>query len=98
MNEHYCLLCMGSNTNRFTQLSDARKALSEAFPDIHFGELMETEATEVDFILLSAISWPASPQHCHRERFMIYSKYWNIGADASLQIKRPELLNWILTC
>lgn len=44
MNEHYCLLCMGSNTNRFTQLSDARKALSEAFPDIHFGELMETEA------------------------------------------------------
>ena len=44
MNEHHCLLCMGSNTNRFTQLSDARKVLSEAFPDIHFGELMETQA------------------------------------------------------
>ncbi|WP_309399603.1 2-amino-4-hydroxy-6-hydroxymethyldihydropteridine diphosphokinase [Phocaeicola sp.] len=44
MKEHHCLLCMGSNTNRFTQLSDARKVLSEAFPDIHFGELMETQA------------------------------------------------------
>ena len=44
MNEHHCLLCMGSNTNRFTQLSDARKVLSEAFPDIHFGEHMETQA------------------------------------------------------
>lgn len=44
MNEHHCLLCMGSNTNRFTQLSDARKVLSEAFPEIHFGELMETQA------------------------------------------------------
>ena len=44
MNEHHCLLCMGSNTNRFTQLSAARKVLSEAFPDIHFGELMETQA------------------------------------------------------
>ena len=44
MDEHHCLLCMGSNTNRFTQLSDARKVLSEAFPDIHFGELKETQA------------------------------------------------------
>ena len=47
MNEHHCLLCMGSNTNRFTQLSDARKVLSEAFPDIHFGELMETQSESV---------------------------------------------------
>ena len=44
MNEHHCLLCIGSNTNRFTQLSDPRKVLSEAFPDIHFGELMERQA------------------------------------------------------
>ncbi|MCD7925073.1 2-amino-4-hydroxy-6-hydroxymethyldihydropteridine diphosphokinase [Phocaeicola sp.] len=44
MNEHQCLLCMGSNTDRSARLSEAREALSSAFPDIHFGELMETEA------------------------------------------------------
>lgn len=44
MNEHHCLLCMGSNTDRSAQLSEARKALSVAFPGINFGELMETEA------------------------------------------------------
>lgn len=49
MNEHYCLLCMGSNTDRSTQLSDARKALTAAFPNICFGELMETEAVGSGF-------------------------------------------------
>lgn len=44
MNEHHCLLCMGSNTDRFAHLSDARKALCEAFPNICFGSPMETEA------------------------------------------------------
>ena len=44
MDEHHCLLCMGSNTNRSAQLSVARKALCATFPDIHFGEMMETEA------------------------------------------------------
>lgn len=44
MNEHHCLLCMGSNTDRCTQLSDARKALTALFPGICFGELMETKA------------------------------------------------------
>lgn len=44
MDEHHCLLCMGSNTDRSAQLSVARKALCATFPDIHFGEMMETEA------------------------------------------------------
>lgn len=44
MKEHHCLLCMGSNTDRFVQLEDARKALIDAFPDIRFGEPMETRA------------------------------------------------------
>ena len=42
MDEHHCLLCMGSNTNRYAQLSVAREALRTTFPDIHFGEMMET--------------------------------------------------------
>ena len=37
MDEHHCLLCMGSNTNRYAQLSVAREALRTTFPDIHFG-------------------------------------------------------------
>ncbi|MDE6180324.1 MAG: 2-amino-4-hydroxy-6-hydroxymethyldihydropteridine diphosphokinase [Phocaeicola sp.] len=44
MNEHYCLLCMGSNTDRLAQLATAREALRSVFPDIRFGEVMETEA------------------------------------------------------
>ena len=34
MDEHHCLLCMGSNTNRYAQLSVAREALRATFPDI----------------------------------------------------------------
>lgn len=49
MDEHHCLLCMGSNTDRFVQLSAARKALGAAFPDILFGRLMETEAIGSEF-------------------------------------------------
>ena len=49
MNDHSCLLCMGSNTDRFTHLSVAREALRAAFPDIRFGEVMETEAVGVGF-------------------------------------------------
>lgn len=44
MNEHRCLLCMGSNTDRSKHLSEAREALTAAFPDVCFGRLMETEA------------------------------------------------------
>ena len=49
MDEHHCLLCMGSNTNRYAQLSVAREALRTTFPDIHFGEMMETEAVGSGF-------------------------------------------------
>ena len=49
MDEHQCLLCMGSNTNRYAQLSVAREALRATFPDIHFGEMMETEAVGSGF-------------------------------------------------
>lgn len=51
MDEHHCLLCMGSNTNRYAQLSVAREALRTTFPDIHFGEMMETEAVGSGFHL-----------------------------------------------
>ena len=50
MDEHHCLLCMGSNTNRYAQLSVAREALRATFPDIHFGEMMETEAVGLSLI------------------------------------------------
>ena len=49
MDEHHCLLCMGSNTNRYAQLSVAREALRATFPHIHFGEMMETEAVGSGF-------------------------------------------------
>ena len=49
MDEHHYLLCMGSNTNRYAQLSVAREALRTTFPDIHFGEMMETEAVGSGF-------------------------------------------------
>ena len=49
MDEHHCLLCMGSNTNRYAQLSVAREALRATFPDIYFGEMMETEAVGSGF-------------------------------------------------
>ena len=95
MNEHHCLLCMGSNTNRFTQLSDARKVLSEAFPDIHFGELMETQAIgsgflPTDSILLSAISWQDSPPLCHPSPSTTCSRSWNDTADAFPEIRHKE--------
>ena len=90
MNEHHCLLCMGSNTNRFTQLSDARKVLSEAFPDIHFGELMERKLSEADSILLSAISWQDSPPLCHPSPSTTCSRNWNDTADAFPEIRHKE--------
>lgn len=44
MNEHHCLLCMGSNTDCSVHLSNAREALCKVFPDIRFGTPMETRA------------------------------------------------------
>ena len=44
MNQHSCLLCLGSNYNRHLHMEEARKALMELFPTIHFSEEMTTEA------------------------------------------------------
>lgn len=44
MNQHTCLLCMGTNFERRTHLEAAREALKSMFTDIRFGPEMETEA------------------------------------------------------
>lgn len=44
MNQHSCLLCLGSNSNRHLHMEEARKALMELFPTIRFSEEMTTEA------------------------------------------------------
>ena len=50
MDEHHCLLCMGSNTKPLRANSRLHgKALRTTFPDIHFGEMMETEAVGSGF-------------------------------------------------
>lgn len=44
MNVYPCLLCIGSNYDRPIHIEAARKSLIQHFPDIRFGEEMETEA------------------------------------------------------
>lgn len=44
MNSESCLICLGSNYDRENHMNAARNALSEAFPNIRFGEELETEA------------------------------------------------------
>lgn len=44
MNSESCLICLGSNYDREIHMNAARNALSEAFPNIRFGEELETEA------------------------------------------------------
>lgn len=44
MNSESCLICLGSNYDREIHMNAARKALSETFPNIRFGEELETEA------------------------------------------------------
>ena len=44
MNSESCLICLGSNYDREIHMNAARNALSEAFPNILFGEELETEA------------------------------------------------------
>jgi hypothetical protein len=79
---------MGSNTNRYAQLSVAREALRATFPDIHFGEMMETLAAA--FTPLSAINWPNSAQRFHPILFMICLKNWNDAADGFLKTRLKE--------
>ncbi len=49
MSEHHCVLCIGSNTGRQEKLSYARQALAAFFPDIRFGEIVESEAVGEGF-------------------------------------------------
>lgn len=50
MNQHYCMLCLGSNFERETHIPQARQALVLHFPTIRFGEEMETEAIGCGFL------------------------------------------------
>ena len=91
MDEHHCLLCMGSNTNRYAQLSVAREALRATFPDIHFGEMMETEAVGSGFHSpfsnqLAKFSTTLSPDSVHD-----CLKNWNDAADG---FPKTRLKGW----
>ena len=50
MNQHSCVLCLGSNYNRHLHMEEARKALMELFPTIRFSEEMTTEAIGDKFL------------------------------------------------
>ena len=50
MNHHFCLLCLGSNSNRHFHMEAARKALTELFPNIRFSTEMTTEAIGDKFL------------------------------------------------
>ena len=50
MNQHFCILCLGSNSGRHAHIAHARRALTRHFPDIRFGEEMETEAIGCGFL------------------------------------------------
>lgn len=50
MNQHSCILCLGSNSDRHTRMEAARKALAISFPDIRFGREMTTEAIGNTFL------------------------------------------------
>lgn len=42
--EHVCLICLGSNSNAAFHLTSAKHVLDSMFPEINWGEAMETEA------------------------------------------------------
>lgn len=50
MNQHTCLLCMGSNYERKSHMANARKSLAHHFTNLRFGEEMETEAIGSKFL------------------------------------------------
>lgn len=50
MNQHTCLLCLGSNSDREVHMALAREALKSTFTNIHFGLEMETEAIGNGFL------------------------------------------------
>lgn len=91
MDEHHCLLCMGSNTNRYAQLSVAREALRTTFPDIHFGEMMETEAVGSGFHSPFSNQLANSALRFHPIPFVICLKNWNDAADG---FPKTRLKGW----
>ena len=50
MTLHSCLLCLGSNYYRTANMAYARRGLEKHFPNIRFGEEMETEAIGSRFL------------------------------------------------
>ena len=50
MNQHTCILCLGSNLDAATRLSAARSVLLSHFPDICFSQEMVTEAIGSGFL------------------------------------------------
>ena len=96
MNEHHCLLCMGSNTDRSAQLSVARKALCATFPNIHFGEMMETEAIGSGFHSpfsnqLARFSTTLSPDSVHDIFKELERRSGRIPEDKSLGVVKLDI-------
>ena len=50
MNQHTCILCLGSNFDRTDRMAHARQELKEHFPNIRFSTEMETEAIGSRFL------------------------------------------------
>ena len=50
MNQHTCILCLGSNLDASTRMSAARSVLLSHFPDICFSQEMVTEAIGSGFL------------------------------------------------
>ena len=50
MNQHTCVLCLGSNLDAATRMSAARSVLLSHFPDICFSQEMVTEAIGSGFL------------------------------------------------
>lgn len=71
MDTHRCLLCMGSNSDGDLHLRHAREALTDAFPGIHFGMLMITDAVGSTYRSpfynqLAVFSTDLTPEYIHR--------------------------------
>ena len=50
MNQHTCILCLGSNFYRIAHMAYAQRDLKKHFPTIRFCEEMETEAIGSRFL------------------------------------------------
>ena len=50
MNQHTCILCLGSNFYRIAHMAYAQRELKKHFPAIRFSEEMETEAIGSRFL------------------------------------------------